>query len=104
MATELLGDRAYAPVPLTDLDAAELVGAPRAAPLLSGHRGAEPVDTAALADLLLRVARLAEDLPEVLALELNPVLVGRRGLDVLAARVTVGPPTARADPGPRRLP
>ena len=91
-------------MPLSDLDAAELVGAPRAAPLLSGHRGAEPVDTAALTDLLLRVSRLAEDLPEVLGLELNPVLVGRRGLDVLAARVTVGPPTARADPGPRRLP
>jgi acyl-CoA synthetase (NDP forming)/GNAT superfamily N-acetyltransferase len=103
IATELLGDRAYAPVPLSDLDAAELVAAPRAAPLLSGHRGAEPVDTAALTDLLLRVSRLAEDLPEVLALELNPVLVGRAGVEVLAARVTVGPPTARAEPGPRRL-
>jgi acyl-CoA synthetase (NDP forming) len=103
LATELLGDRAYAPVPLSDLDAADLVAAPRAAPLLSGYRGAEPVDTAALTDLLLRVSRLAEDLPEVLRLELNPVLVARAGLGVLSARVTVGPPTARADPGPRRL-
>ncbi|HZB49314.1 MAG TPA: GNAT family N-acetyltransferase [Mycobacteriales bacterium] len=103
IATELLGDRAYAPVPLSDLDAAALVAAPRAAPLLSGHRGAEPADTAALTDLLLRVSRLAEDLPEVLALALNPVLVGRAGLEILTARGTVGPPTARADPGPRRL-
>jgi acyl-CoA synthetase (NDP forming)/GNAT superfamily N-acetyltransferase len=103
LATELLGDRAYAPVPLSDLDAAELVAAPRAAPLLSGYRGAEPVDTAALTDLLLRVSRLAEDLPEVLRLEFNPVLVARTGLDILSARITVGPPTARADPGPRRL-
>jgi len=103
IATELLGDRAYAPVPLSDVDAAELVAAPRAAPLLSGHRGAEPVDTAALTDLLLRVSQLAEDLPEVLGLELNPVLVGRSGLDILSARVTVGPPTARVDPGPRRM-
>jgi acyl-CoA synthetase (NDP forming)/GNAT superfamily N-acetyltransferase len=103
LATELLGDRAYAPVPLSDLDAAELVTAPRAAPLLSGYRGSEPVDTAALEDLLLRVSRLAEDLPEVLALELNPVLVARHGLAVLTAAVTVGPPTARVDPGPRRL-
>jgi len=103
VATDLLGDRAYAPVPLSDTDAAALVRAPRAAPLLSGHRGAEPVDTAALTDLLLRVSRLAEDLPEVLALELNPVLVARDGLAVLSARVTVGPPTARAEPGPRRL-
>jgi acyl-CoA synthetase (NDP forming)/RimJ/RimL family protein N-acetyltransferase len=103
LATELLGDRAYAPVPLSDLDAAELVAAPRAAPLLSGYRGSEPVDTDALGDLLLRVSQLAEDLPEVLALELNPVLVARHGLAVLTATVTVGPPTARVDPGPRRL-
>jgi acyl-CoA synthetase (NDP forming)/GNAT superfamily N-acetyltransferase len=103
LATELLGDRAYAPVPLSDLDAAELVRAPRAAPLLSGYRGSEPVDSHALEHLLLRVSRLAEDLPEVLALELNPVLVARHGLAVLTAAVTVGPPTARVDPGPRRL-
>src|SRR5829696_402239 len=103
LATELFGDRAYAPVPLSDLDAAELVAGPRAAPLLSGYRGSEPVDTDALRDLLLRVSRLAEDLPEVLALELNPVLVAGKGLSVLSATVTVGPPTARVDPGPRRL-
>ena len=103
LATELFGDRAYAPVPLSDQDAAELVAAPRAAPLLTGYRGSEPVDTEALRDLLLRVSRLAEDLPEVLGLELNPVLVGRHGLAVLTAIVTVGKPTARLDPGPRRL-
>jgi acyl-CoA synthetase (NDP forming)/GNAT superfamily N-acetyltransferase len=104
LATELLGDRAYAPVPMTDADAAELVAAPRAAPLLAGYRGSEPVDTGALQDLLLRVSRLAEELPEVLGLELNPVLVARSGLAVLSAAVTVGPPTSRVDPGPRRLP
>jgi acyl-CoA synthetase (NDP forming)/GNAT superfamily N-acetyltransferase len=103
LATELLGDRAYAPVPLSDADARELVTAPRAAPLLTGYRGSEPVDTEALADLLLRVSSLAEDLPEVLGLELNPVLVAKDGLSVLGATVTVGPPTARVDPGPRRL-
>ena len=103
VATDLLGDRAYAPVPLADTEAEALVRAPRAAPLLSGWRGAEPVDTEALRDLLLRVSQLAEALPEVLRLELNPVLVARAGLDVLSARVTVGPPTARVDPGPRRL-
>ena len=68
VATDLLGDRAYRTLPLTDLDAAELVRAPRAWPLLDGYRGSEPVDVAALEDLLLRVARLADDLPEVLRL------------------------------------
>ena len=43
VATELLDDRAYRAVPLTDVDAAELIGAPRAAPLLDGYRGTRPV-------------------------------------------------------------
>jgi acyl-CoA synthetase (NDP forming)/RimJ/RimL family protein N-acetyltransferase len=110
VATDLLGDRAYRALPLTDLDAAELVRSPRAFPLLDGYRGSEPVDLAALEDLLLRVARLADDLPEVLALGLEPVIVGPpnpwhggRSLVVAGGGLTVGPPTGRVEPGPRRL-
>jgi acyl-CoA synthetase (NDP forming)/GNAT superfamily N-acetyltransferase len=110
VATDLLGDRAYRTLPLTDLDAAEMVRAPRAFPLLDGYRGSEPVDLAALENLLLRVARLADDLPEVLRLRLEPVLVGPpdpwhggRSLVVAGGTCRVGPPTARVDPGPRRM-
>jgi acyl-CoA synthetase (NDP forming)/GNAT superfamily N-acetyltransferase len=110
VATELLGDRAYRTLPLTDLDAAELVRAPRAWPLLDGWRGAERVDVAALEDLLLRVGRLADDLPEVLGLTLSPVIVGPaepwhggRSLVVAGGTVRIGPPTARVEPGPRRM-
>jgi acyl-CoA synthetase (NDP forming) len=110
VATDLLGDRAYRTLPLSDLDAAELVRAPRAYPLLAGYRGSEPVDTAALEDLLLRVARLADDLPEVLALALEPVIVGPanpwhggRSLVVAGGGLRVGPPTGRVDVGPRRM-
>jgi acyl-CoA synthetase (NDP forming) len=103
VTSELLGDRAYASVPMSDVDAARLVRAPRAAALLSGYRGAVPVELGALEELVLRLARLADDLPEVLSVELDPVLVGERSLTVLAAAVTVGTATARANPGPRRL-
>ena len=110
VATDLLGDRAYRTLPLTDLDAAELVREPRAWPLLDGYRGSAPVDVAALEDLLLRVGRLADDLPEVLGLTLQPVIVGPpqpaegpRSLVVAGATVRVGPPTARVEPGPRRM-
>jgi acyl-CoA synthetase (NDP forming) len=110
VATDLLGDRAYRTLPLTDLDAAELVRAPRAWPLLDGYRGSEPVDVAALENLLLRVARLADDLPEVLRLRLEPVIVGPphpwhggASLVVAGGTCAVGPPTARVDPGPRRM-
>ncbi|MBV9919618.1 MAG: GNAT family N-acetyltransferase, partial [Pseudonocardia sp.] len=64
-ASELLGDRAFRVIPLSDRDAAALVRAPRAAPLLDGYRGAEPTDLAAMQDLVRRVGTLAEDLPEV---------------------------------------
>ncbi|WP_369134161.1 GNAT family N-acetyltransferase [Modestobacter sp. I12A-02662] len=110
VATDLLGDRAYRTLPLTDLDAHELVREPRAWPLLDGYRGSAPVDAAALEDLLLRVARLADDLPEVLGLSLDPVIVGPadawhggRSLVVAGGRTRVGPPTARFDGGPRRM-
>ncbi|PZF96496.1 bifunctional acetate--CoA ligase family protein/GNAT family N-acetyltransferase [Micromonospora deserti] len=103
VATELLGDRAWRAVPLTDLDAAELVDEPRAAPLLRGHRGAAPVDRAALADLLLRVGRLADEQPRVRSLTLNPVLARPDGISVLHATVRVGSAAARPDTGPRRL-
>ncbi|MDG4818098.1 GNAT family N-acetyltransferase [Micromonospora sp. WMMD956] len=103
VATELLGDRAWRAVPLTDVDAAELVDAPRAAPLLRGHRGAAPVDRAALAELLLRVGRLADEQPRVRSLTLNPVLARPDGISVLHATVGVGAAGARPDTGPRRL-
>ncbi|WP_405112264.1 GNAT family N-acetyltransferase [Micromonospora sp. NBC_01405] len=103
VATELLGDRAWRAVPLTDSDAAELVDTPRAAPLLRGHRGAAPVDRAALAELLLRVGRLADEQPRVRSLTLNPVLARPDGVSVLHATVRTGAAGARPDTGPRRL-
>jgi acyl-CoA synthetase (NDP forming) len=103
VATELLGDRGFRVLPLTDRDAAELVRSVRAAPLLFGYRGSEPVDVAALEALLLRVARLADDLPEVAELELNPVIVAVHGTSVLGARARVGVSRTPLDAGPRRL-
>ena len=103
-ATELLGDRAYRILPMTDVEAGELVRQPKAAPLLFGYRGSPEADVAALEDLLLRVGRLADDLPELAELALNPVLVGPSGLAVLEAAARVAPPAAaRPDAGPRRL-
>ncbi|WPW31887.1 GNAT family N-acetyltransferase [Streptomyces atratus] len=102
--SELLGDTAHRLVPATDRDAAELIRSIRAAPVLFGWRGAAPVDTAALEELLLRVSRLVDDHPEVVAIALEPVVVATQGLTVLGASVRLSPPPARTDLGPRRLP
>ncbi len=103
VATDLLSDRAFRIIPLTDLDAAELVRSVHLAPLLFGYRGSEAVDVAALEQLLLRVAILADDLPEVAALELNPVVASASGLSVLRAVIRLARPGGRPDVGPRRL-
>ncbi|WP_432836396.1 GNAT family N-acetyltransferase [Dactylosporangium sp. CA-092794] len=102
-AADLLGDRAWRPVPLTDRDAAALVRAPRAAPLLTGYRGAAPVDLDALADLLLRVGRLVDEQPSLSSLTLNPILARPSGLAVLHATAKLAPHQPRPDQGPRRL-
>lgn len=99
--TDLLGDVAYAVPPLTDVDVADVVRAPRSAPRLFGYRGVPPLDVAALEDVLARVSVLADNLPELHALELNPVVVAEDGAYVLGATARVGT-ASRAD-GPRRV-
>jgi hypothetical protein len=85
--------------PLTDRDADRLT----AAAGLPGHGAHEAAGVnAALADLLLRVGRLADELPEVTELELSPVVAGPDGVAVVNARVRVSPYQPQ-DPFLRRL-
>ena len=87
---ELIGDAAFRLTPLTDYDAQELVRTGKAGRLLAGFRGAAPADGEALEDLLLRVSQLAEDLPELAELDLNPVFAGPSGCVIVDARVRMG--------------
>ena len=101
--SELLGDTAHRLVPVTDREAAALVRSLRASPLLFGWRGARPVDTDALEELLLRLSRLVDGHPEVVDVTLEPVVVAARGVSVLGASVRLAPRRLPADLGPRRL-
>ncbi|MDX2932715.1 bifunctional acetate--CoA ligase family protein/GNAT family N-acetyltransferase [Streptomyces ipomoeae] len=103
-ASQLLGDMAHRLIPATERDAASLVRSIRTAPLLFGWRGSAPADTDALEELLLRVSRLVDDHPEVVAVSLEPVVVAPRGLSVLGATVRLARPPVRDDLGPRTLP
>jgi acyl-CoA synthetase (NDP forming)/GNAT superfamily N-acetyltransferase len=91
VATEVLADHAARLTPLTDTDADKLIHSVRSAPLLLGHRGSPPADLGALRDLLLRVSRLTDDLPEVTELDLNPVIARPDGAVVVDARIKVTP-------------
>ncbi|HET6667200.1 MAG TPA: acetate--CoA ligase family protein, partial [Intrasporangium sp.] len=101
--TELLGDIAHRIPPLTDVDVADLINGVRAAPLLSGHRGAAPVHRAALADLVARLSVLTDDLPELASIELNPVNAWTGGVDVLGADIVISHALVRKDTGRRSL-
>lgn len=102
-SAELLGDRAFRILPITDRDAADLVRRVRGAPLLAGYRGSEPVDLAAMESLLVRVGLLADALPEIAELDLNPVAARPEGVTVLDAKVRLAPRPTRHSPYLRRL-
>jgi hypothetical protein len=57
----------------------------------------------ALTDLVLRISAMADDLPELIDLELDPVVVASHGLAVASGVGRVAPPMARIDPLLRRL-
>jgi len=107
-AADVLGGYAARLAPMTGADADDLIAESPAAPLLRGPAGAAsagtgpPADTAALAGLLVRLSRLADDLPEVAELELSPLIAGPEGVSAAAIRVRLSP-ADRPDPFLRRL-
>ena len=79
--------------PLTDRDADELLHEIRGLAAAQGYRGQPAADVDALRDLLLRVSRLADDVPEIVELDLNPVIAlpAGHGCRVVDARIKVRP-------------
>ena len=90
---EALGDVRFRIAPLTDHDADELLHEMRGFALLDGYRGRPRADVEALAEVVLRVSRIAEEIPEIGELDLNPVIVLDRGKGcrIVHARVKVRP-------------
>ena len=88
---EVLRDVHFRIAPLTDRDADELIHSIRGLPLLQGYRGHPPADIDALRELLLRVSRLAIEVPEIVELDLNPVIAlpPGHGTRIVDARVKV---------------
>lgn len=104
LLSDLLADRAFSTLPISPSDAATLLDRPRAAPILAGYAGDTPVDREALIELMARVSCLAEDVPEMRRLALDPGLAAPDGVAVLYASVTLGTtPQFSIDEGPRRL-
>ncbi len=88
---EILGDVRFRITPLTELDAADLIRSIKGYRLLQGYRGHPPADVDAIQDLLLRLSRLVEEVPEIVELDLNPIfaLPPGQGYSIVDARIRV---------------
>ena len=89
--TELLRDISVRVHPLRDVDAQEMLDGLKGAALLKGYRGSAPADIAAVRDILLRVDRLVGRHPEVVEMDINPLMAlpEGEGAVVVDARICV---------------
>ena len=96
---EILGDMRFRIAPLTDRDADELLREGRGLALLQGYRGRPVADVEALREVVLRISRLAEAVPEITELDLNPVmaLAAGKGCRIVDARIKVALPRKAAE-------
>jgi acetyltransferase len=97
---EVIGDRALALPPLNMRLARELIARTRIHGLLRGFRGGRAVNLDALALTLIRVAQLVVDFPQIVELDVNPLLSDEYGVVALDARIRVQP---AAGPATERL-
>ncbi len=90
IAVELFRDVAMRLVPLTREDALSMLHEIKGAPLLRGFRGQRTIDENALVEGLLKLARIAQEHPEIVEIDLNPVLAYAEGMVVVDARIIKG--------------
>jgi acyl-CoA synthetase (NDP forming) len=86
-ATELVRDVAVRITPIGRGEAGRMISSLKTFPLLDGYRGAAVADVEALEDVLLRVSALVEAHPEVIEMDLNPVIVHTMGAVAVDARI-----------------
>ncbi|WP_129136823.1 bifunctional acetate--CoA ligase family protein/GNAT family N-acetyltransferase [Luteimonas sp. YGD11-2] len=90
-AVEVIDDKALALPPLDLRLAHELIGRTRVSRILRAYRDVPAADTDAVALVLVKLAQLAADLPQVRELDINPLLADRDGVVAVDARVRIAP-------------
>ncbi len=99
-AVEVIGDKAVALPPLNLKLARELIECTRVAKRLRGYRDRPPADLEAIQRALVQIAQLTADMPEIVEVDINPLLADERGILALDARIHVTPSDTR---GAQRL-
>ncbi|MBV8770864.1 MAG: acetate--CoA ligase family protein, partial [Deltaproteobacteria bacterium] len=86
---EVMEDTAVRIAPVDKDEARTMLDQLRGRAMLSGVRGAKPIDSAAVIEVIVRISRLVSDQPEITELDLNPVVAYPDGLRVLDARIVL---------------
>lgn len=100
VASSVINDQAVALPPLNMVLARELISRTRISRLLEGSRRQTPADMDDICLALIQISQLITDLPQIIALEMNPVFADDKGVLALGARIWVQETTSR---GPERL-
>ncbi len=87
---EVMKDVTFRLCPLDTPEAREMMAEIRGYGLLRGARGRHPADLDAIADTIVRISALATDFPEIMELDINPLMVGDAGAGVIAADIRIG--------------
>ena len=93
-AVEVTADRAVGLPPLNTVLARDLISRTRISKLLAGYRGRPPADIGAISRTLIQLAHLIADIPQIIELDINPLLADEEGVLALDARVVVAPSDA----------
>ncbi|WP_196804135.1 acetate--CoA ligase [Marmoricola sp. URHB0036] len=103
VTTDLLGDRVYLVPPVLPSDVRRALRGLRCWPLLDGFRGSDPVDVDALVEVVVASARLAQEVPLVAELDINPLMVSGSGCALVDVKLRLASPTAPTSDEPRQL-
>ena len=102
---EVLKDITFRLAPASKEDALSMLDGIKAAEILKGVRGAEPVSREALASLIQNVSQLISDFPEIAEMDLNPVFASKGGAVAADVRIVMdwNPPPQRYRPGQQEI-
>ncbi len=87
---EIMKDVSFALTPLEKGEALEMIRKIKGYPVLEGFRGESPKDIDAIADVILKVADIIEDIRDIKELEINPLMVYEKGVMAVDARARIG--------------
>ncbi|HEY3560591.1 MAG TPA: GNAT family N-acetyltransferase [Kribbella sp.] len=95
--TDVLADRQWRGLPLTDLDALAMLHGLRCAPVVAGYRGAQAADETAVLEVIHRIAWLATQVPELAELDINPLVAAPSGAFAVDVRIRLTPAAPEPD-------